>query len=71
MTPKPARTHVAATFDGTTTTLYINGVTVGSETSTGARWVTAMNPIMQVGQFQTNLAIDRYFDGRIDEMCCL
>jgi hypothetical protein len=63
-----AWTHVAATFDGTTTTLYINGMAVGSETSTLSALGNSNEPYYIGWTAQTNLATDRYFDGRIDEV---
>jgi hypothetical protein len=62
-------THVAATFNGTTTTIYINGTAVGSETSTMTAVGNSTEPYT-IGwtshPFTTTL--DRYFDGRIDEV---
>ena len=61
-------THVAATFDGNTTKLYINGVAVGSETSTLSALGNSSEPYYIGWTAQTNFATDRFFDGRIDEV---
>ncbi|MEP2608760.1 MAG: LamG-like jellyroll fold domain-containing protein, partial [Cyclobacteriaceae bacterium] len=57
-------THVAATVEGTTMSLYINGALSGSGTFTGARQNSAA-PV-QVGHFQNSVA--QYWPGQIDEV---
>jgi hypothetical protein len=61
-------THVAATFDGTTTSVYINGSAVGSETSTLSAVGSSTTPYSIGWTAQTNFGTNRYFDGRLDEV---
>jgi hypothetical protein len=56
-------THVAATYDGTTLRLYINGVQVSTTTVTGA--VVATTGVLRLGG---NSAWGEYFAGLIDEV---
>lgn len=56
-------THLAATYDGTTTRLYVNGTQVANQTQTGA--ITAsLNPL-QIGG---DSIYGQYFQGTIDEV---
>ena len=55
--------HLAATYDGATMRLYVNGVQVASRTQTGAI-ATSTNPL-QVGG---DSIYGQYFAGRIDEV---
>jgi hypothetical protein len=57
-------THIAATYDGATQRLFVNGVQVGSRSQTGSLSVTA-NPLRIGGD--TVLA-GRYFKGLIDDV---
>jgi lysophospholipase L1-like esterase len=61
-------THVAATFDGVTTTLYINGTAVASEVSTLNALGNSIQPYSLGWTSQTNFGTDRFFDGRLDEI---
>jgi hypothetical protein len=54
--------HVAATFNGTTRTLYLDGVAVGSDTPTGHAVPNANN--LRIGSTNNG----EYFDGGIDEV---
>jgi hypothetical protein len=55
--------HLAATYDGATMRLYVNGVQVASRAQTGAI-VTSTNPL-QIGG---DSIYGQYFTGRIDEV---
>jgi Concanavalin A-like lectin/glucanases superfamily/PQQ enzyme repeat len=55
--------HLAATYDGATIRLYVNGVQVASRAQTGAI-ATSMNPL-QIGG---DSIYGQYFAGRIDEV---
>ena len=55
--------HLAATYDGATMRLYVNGVQVSSRAQTGAI-VTSTNPL-QIGG---DSIYGQYFAGRIDEV---
>jgi len=55
--------HLAATYDGATMRLYVNGVQVSSRAQTGAI-VTSTNPL-QIGG---DSIYGQYFTGRIDEV---
>jgi lysophospholipase L1-like esterase len=61
-------THVAATFDGITTTLYINGTPVASEISTMSALGNSTQPYSMGWTSQTSFGTDRFFDGRLDEI---
>jgi hypothetical protein len=54
--------HVAATFDGTTRTLYLDGVALGSDTPTGHAAPTPSN--LRIGSTNNG----EYFPGSIDEV---
>ena len=56
-------THLAATYDGTTMKLYVNGAQVGSSAQTGSI-ATSTNPL-QIGGDAT---YGQYFQGMIDEV---
>jgi hypothetical protein len=56
-------THLAATYDGATMQLYVNGVQVASRAQTGAI-ATSTNPL-QIGG---DSFYGQYFAGRIDEV---
>jgi hypothetical protein len=56
-------THLAATYDGTTQRLYVNGVQVSSRAQTGAIQ-TSTNPLRIGG----NSPYGEFFQGRIDEV---
>jgi hypothetical protein len=55
--------HVAATYDGTTQRLYVNGTQVSSRAQTGSI-TTSSNPLRVGG----NSIYGEYFQGRIDEV---
>jgi hypothetical protein len=55
--------HLAATYDGVTVRLYVNGVQAGSKAQTGAI-STSANPL-QIGG---DALYGQYFSGRIDEV---
>lgn len=61
-------THVAATFDGSAVTLYINGVAVSREASVLKALGKSAKPYVIGWTSHTAFGIDRYFDGRIDEV---
>ncbi|GAB3574893.1 hypothetical protein GCM10027345_09440 [Hymenobacter daeguensis] len=54
--------HVAATFNGTTRTLYLDGVAIGTDTPTGHAVPTASN--LRIGSTNNS----EYFPGSIDEV---
>jgi hypothetical protein len=56
-------THLAATYDGTTLRLFVNGTQVGSRATTGSIR-TSTNPLRIGG----NVIWGEYFSGRIDEV---
>jgi hypothetical protein len=56
-------THVAATYDGTTLRLYVNGIQTGSFTVSGQ--ITASNGALRIGG---NAVWGEYFEGAIDEV---
>lgn len=60
--PVDTWTHLAATFDGATLRLYVNGVLAASQTQTGV--VTTSNAILTIGH---NVYGERFI-GRIDEV---
>lgn len=62
--PSNTWTHLAATYDGTTQRLYINGVQVGSRAQTGTLDVSA-NPLRIGGN---TVWANEYFQGLIDEV---
>ncbi|MCB9107482.1 MAG: tandem-95 repeat protein [Anaerolineales bacterium] len=59
-------THVAATYDGTTTTIYLNGVAIASETSSLSGLGSSTAPYY-IG-WNSVFGANRYFDGRLDEV---
>ena len=61
--PVGAWTHLAATFDGTTQRLYVNGTQVGSLASAGSI-MTSTSPVKIGG----NSIWGEWFDGLIDEV---
>ena len=61
--PINAWTHLAATYDGSTQRLYVNGAQVATRTQTGAIQ-TSTNPLRIGG----DSLWDEYFQGRIDEV---
>lgn len=59
--------HVAATFDGTTATLYIDATAVDSD-NTPANWILATNThSLNIGARYHN-AYSNYYDGEVDEI---
>ena len=58
-----AWTHLAATYDGTTMRLYVNGMEVASRPQTG-NIATSTNPL-QIGG---DSIYGQYWSGRIDEV---
>src|SRR5439155_1431726 len=56
-------THLAATYDGATQRLYVNGVEVAARAQTGAI-VSTVNPLRIGG----NSIWGEFFQGRIDEV---
>jgi chitodextrinase len=61
--PLNAWSHVAATYDGTTLALYVNGTQVSSATAAGPL-STSADPL-RIG---ADLTWGEYFDGRIDDV---
>ncbi len=61
--PANTWTHLAATYDGTTMRLYVNGVQVASQAQTGAI-ATSTNPL-QIGG---DSLYGQFFQGTIDEV---
>ncbi len=61
--PTNTWTHLAATYDGTTTRLYVNGAQVASQAQTGAI-ATSTNPL-QIGG---DSFYGQFFQGTIDEV---
>ena len=61
--PASTWTHLAATYDGTTLRLYVNGAQVGSKAQTGTL-ATSANPLNIGGDTFYN----QYFAGRIDDV---
>ncbi len=64
--------HAVVTYDGTTYTLYLNGVAVGTDSSTGARnfsgcWVFGQE-IDGAGSCTSGFDADQAWDGKIDEV---
>jgi hypothetical protein len=55
--------YLAATFDGATLRLYVNGVSVGSSTLSGSAAVSAS--ALRIGG---NTVWNEFFQGRIDEV---
>jgi Concanavalin A-like lectin/glucanases superfamily len=62
--PVGSWTHVAGTYDGTTTTLYLNGFAVGSSTTTFG----ALSTIAADAKIGENIVTGALFDGLIDEV---
>jgi RHS repeat-associated protein len=63
--PFNAWSHVAATFDGTTLKLYINGVQVNSSSSPPP---PANGFALLIGAYQRNAVKEQFFHGRVDEV---
>ena len=61
--PLSTWTHLAATYDGTTLRLYVNGVQAGSRAVSGA--VLTSTGVLRIGG---NSIWGEYFQGRIDEV---
>jgi hypothetical protein len=61
--PLNAWTHLAATYDGATQKLYVNGALVGNRSQTGA--ITLSNGALRIGG---NSVWGEYFTGYIDEV---
>jgi hypothetical protein len=61
--PLNAWTHVAATYDGTTLRLFVNGVQTGSRAVSGA--LLTSSGVLRIGG---NSVWGEYFQGRIDEV---
>ena len=61
--PLNAWTHLAATYDGTTLRLYVNGVQVGSRAVSGA--LLTSTGALRIGG---NSIWGEFFQGRIDEV---
>jgi hypothetical protein len=62
--PNNTWTHLAATYDGTTQRLFVNGVQVGSRAQTGTLEISA-NPLRIGGN---TVWANEYFQGLIDEV---
>ena len=58
-----AWTHLAATYDGTTLRLYVNGIQVGTRASTGS--MTTSSNALRIGG---NTIWGEYFTGLIDDI---
>ncbi len=58
--------HVAATYDGTTMRIYINGTEVGSQTYVGS--INTGTYDLTIGRAAYTVGGTRYFDGVIDEV---
>jgi hypothetical protein len=58
--------HFAASFDGTTNRLYVDGALVASDTLAGAISYTSMSPML-IG-CEDNGALADYFPGAVDEL---
>lgn len=58
--------HVAGTFDGTTMTVYVNGVQVGSSTYSGT--IAASTYDLTIGRISYTAGGNRFFVGEIDEV---
>ncbi len=64
-----AWTHVAVTFDGVSSALYINGTYIDGETSLPVSSINNSSEPYYIGwTSHTEWGSDRYFDGRIDEV---
>ncbi len=59
--------HVAATYDGSTMRVYINGTLVGQMADTGAV-PTSPNTPVTVGALYNNGSLDSFFDGMLDDV---
>lgn len=57
--------HIAATFDGSTMTIYRNGNVVAARTDSGDTVRTVTNPVLQIGRNVNNGSL---WNGQIDEV---
>jgi hypothetical protein len=78
--PVPTWTHIATTYDGTTATLFVNGVNMGEEVSTGMIAVDSTRGPLTIGaafgsynygspsSSNTFVGASGYFSGMLDEI---
>ncbi|MBV7327417.1 LamG domain-containing protein [Chloroflexi bacterium TSY] len=64
-------THVAATYDGSHTSIYINGVHIGTNAAKVTPLFNAAHPYYMGWTTFQDLGHQRYFDGRLDEVAVL
>ena len=64
--PTNAWTHVAATWDGATMTIYTNGQPVASQPATGA--ITGTSDPLTIGTKNTSGVSGDFFNGQLDEV---